>query len=589
MYSINCLLGHGMITAILRLIKEPFYMIIIIAFAFLAGFITILSPCILSIAPLLLATGTQETHYKPLGVITGLVISFSFFTLTLTAIVQATGISPDIFRYIAFGILIFFGLTMIIPFLENKFALFTAKIAQLGSNIQAQASYVKTEFMSGLIVGIALGLIWTPCAGPILATISTLAATGGVTFTTILITLAYSIGAALPMLLICFGSTKIINSTTALAPYTHTIRQLFGVVIIISVLAIIFHADIFIQEKLARYFPTLNIENNPILHKELNMLKKPNLGRLALRSLGEVGAPELVGIADWINSKPLTLAELKGKVVLIDFWTYTCINCIRTLPHVVEWYNNYKNNGLVIIGVHTPEFAFEKNKEHVKNAVKKFNITYPVALDNDYKTWQAYDNHYWPAHYLINQEGMIVKTHFGEGAYEEMENAIRTLLNLPHLVKNGEVVVQQQLTPETYLGFERGDRYNSSLHIQKNQPQLYQLPEPLGDDQVGLKGNWTVKSDCIQSENDSSELILNFIGTHVYIVMKSDRPQLVTVLLDGKPVAQKYWTSDMDENGNILVHKPRMYDVLDLKDDYGRHTLTLQCQKGINAYVFTFG
>ncbi|HLJ30797.1 MAG TPA: cytochrome c biogenesis CcdA family protein, partial [Candidatus Babeliales bacterium] len=247
-------------------------MIIIIAFAFLAGFITILSPCILSIAPILLATSTQESRYKPLGVITGLIISFSFFTLALTAIVQATGISPDIFRYIALAILIFFGLTMIIPFLENKFAIFTARIAHIGNVLQEHASSVKTDFVSGLIVGIALGLIWTPCAGPILATISTIAATGGITLSTILIMLAYSIGAALPMLAICFGGTTIIRSTTALAPYTHTIRQVFGVIIIASVFAIIFHADIFIQQKIAGFFPSLNLENNPLLHKELTML-----------------------------------------------------------------------------------------------------------------------------------------------------------------------------------------------------------------------------------------------------------------------------------------------------------------------------
>ncbi|HLJ31669.1 MAG TPA: thioredoxin family protein, partial [Candidatus Babeliales bacterium] len=278
---------------------------------------------------------------------------------------------------------------------------------------------------------------------------------------------------------------------------------------------------------------------------------------------------ELVGITDWINSKPLTLEQLRGKVVLIDFWTYTCINCVRTLPHVTQWYKDYKNNGLEIIGVHTPEFAFEKNKDHVKNAVKKFNITYPVALDNDYQTWQAYNNHYWPAHYLIDQRGVIVKTHFGEGDYEEMENAIRMLLNLHHLPlkKDGELVLEKLITPETYLGSERGK----------------------GNDYITLHGNWTVKNDCIQSEDNSSEIVLNFMGTHVYLVMKSDQPKLITILLDGKPVPEKYWTKDSNKEGKIVVHEPRMYDVLDLKQDYGKHTLTLQCQTGINAYVFTFG
>jgi cytochrome c biogenesis protein CcdA/thiol-disulfide isomerase/thioredoxin len=562
----------------------------------MAGFITILSPCILSIAPILLAASTQGTRYKPFGIITGLIISFSFFTLATTAIVQATGISPDIFRYIALGIIILFGLTMVIPFLENKFTIFMADVARLGTAIEQQASQVKAEFLSGFIIGIALGLIWTPCAGSVLATITAIAATQGISLTTILMTLSYSIGAALPMLLICFGGTKIIQSTTAFTPYAHTIRQIFGVIIIATAVGIILHADVFIQEKIAHYFPSISIENAPLLHKELNMLKRSN-GNPNWNAM-KIGdkriAPELTGITDWINSQPLTLAQLKGKVVLLDFWTYSCINCIRTLPHITQWYKEYKDKGLVIIGVHTPEFAFEKNKQHVEDAVKRFNITYPVALDNNYQTWQAYDNHYWPAHYLINQDGMIVKTHFGEGDYVEMENAIRALLNLPFVEKSptpsparpavsdealakSEAVEGQQITPETYLGFERGDRYNPSLQIQKDKAALYQSTQPLSDDQVDLKGNWTVAKDHIHSEKDDSEIILNFIATQVYLVMQSDQPQQIMVLLDGKPISQ------------IKVHEPRMYDILDLKENYGRHTLTLQCPQGINVYVFTFG
>lgn len=558
-------------------------MILLILFAFLAGFMTILSPCILSIAPILLATGTEKSYYKPLGIITGLIISFSFFTLSLTTIVQATGISPDIFRYIALSIIIFFGLTMIIPAFEKIFTLLTTQIARIGTTIQKHSTHTKTEFMSGFLLGVALGLLWTPCAGPILATITAIAATSGISLQTILMTLAYSTGAAIPMLLICFGSTRIIRSTTNLTPYLHRIRQLFGIIIVASAFAIIFHVDTIIQERVAHFFPHITLEDNPLLHKELSMLKKP-------QSSHETKiAPELIGISNWLNSQPLTLAQLRGKVVLIDFWTYTCINCIRTLPHVTQWYTDYKDKGFEIIGVHTPEFAFEKNKSHVEDAIKRFNITYPVALDNDYKTWQAYDNHYWPAHYLIDQHGIIVKTHFGEGNYKEMENAIRTLLNLSPTAEKGEFVTHKPITPETYLGFERGDRYHPSLQIQKNKPTNYQTTYPLDDDQVGLTGNWTISSDCIKSETSNNALELNFIANHVYIVMQSDTPQLITVLLDGKPVPQKYYSQDMATEGKILVHEPRMYEVINLKDDYGRHTLTLQCQKGINAYVFTFG
>lgn len=249
-------------------------MILLIVFAFLAGFVTILSPCILSIAPILLASGTTQNRYKPLGIITGLIISFSFFTLSLTAIVQATGISPDIFRYIALSVIIFFGLTMIIPAFANAFNLVTARIAQIGTVVQEHSTKIKTEFISGFILGVALGLLWTPCAGPILATITTIAATSGISLTTILMTLAYSTGAAIPMLLICFGGAKIINSRTTLAPYAHTIRQIFGVITIVSALAMMFHADTIIQEQIGHLFPAVTVEDNTLLHNELDKLQK---------------------------------------------------------------------------------------------------------------------------------------------------------------------------------------------------------------------------------------------------------------------------------------------------------------------------
>lgn len=558
-------------------------MILLLLFAFFAGFITILSPCILSIAPILLAASMQHNYYKPLGIITGVIISFSFFTLTLTAIIQATGISPNIFRYIALSIIIFFGLTMIIPALENAFIIITNRISRIGNVIEHQSTFIKTEFISGLLLGIALGLIWTPCAGPILATITSIAATSGITLTTILLTCVYSIGAALPMLILCFGGTKIMQSTTSLIPYTHIIRQVFGIIIIVSAVAIIMHVDTFIQEKIAHFFPNISIENNDRLQKELNML------HLSSETSSGMIAPEFVGITAWINSEPLTLAQLKGKVVLVDFWTYTCINCIRTLPHITEWYTSYKDKGLEIIGVHTPEFAFEKDESHVQDAVKRFNITYPVALDNDYQTWRAYNNLYWPAHYLINQQGIIVKTHFGEGNYVEMEDALRALLNLPPCQKTEECASTKPLTPETYLGFERGDKYHSSLHIQQNKSTYYTSTKDLDADQVSLSGQWTVRSDCIHSDNNTNELSLNFMATHVYLVMKSDKPQLITLLLDDKPIPHNYYTKDMNSEGKILVHQPRMYELLDLKNDYGRHTLTLQCPQGIIAYVFTFG
>lgn len=558
-------------------------MIILLAFAFLAGFVTIFSPCILSIAPILFTAGSNGNHKKPLGIVTGLIISFSFFTLTLSTIVQATGISPDVFRYVAVAVIIFFGLTMIVPSLEHAFTRLTQWIARAGNFVQEHSIAGHTHFISGFVLGIALGLLWTPCAGPILATITTLAAAGHTTFSTILITLAYTTGAAIPMLLFCFGGSKIMESMTSVAPYTHAIRKIFGIIAIASAIAIAFNVDTMIEEKIAHWFPTITLEQNSLIEKELNMLRESQ-GMSPM-----IQAPEIIGISAWLNSKPLTLAQLKGKVVLLDFWTYSCINCIRTLPYVKQWYESYKNDDFTIIGIHTPEFAFEKSIANVENAVKRFGITYPVALDNDYQTWRAYNNHYWPAHYLIDQNGTIVKTHFGQGNYVEMEDAIRALLNIPPCKKTEEVPCAQPLTPETYLGFARASNYHQSLHIKRNTSATYHTIGSLGDNQVGLQGSWTIESEFVHSNGDKNTLELNFIATHVYLVMQSDKPVYLTVLLDGKPVDKKYYSHDMDADGNILVHQARMYEIIDLKKDHARHTLTLQCPEGLNAYVFTFG
>lgn len=547
-------------------------MLLLIIFSFLAGFVTIFSPCILSIAPILFTAGSNGNHKKPIGIVIGLIISFSFFTLTLSSIVQATGISPDIFRYVAIGIIIFFGLTMVLPSFEHAFTSLTQQIARAGTFVQEHSIAMHEHFISGFVLGIALGLLWTPCAGPILATITTLAATGHTTLFTILITIAYTTGAAIPMLLFAFGGSKILDTVTKITPYSHIIRQIFGVITIISAIAIAFGADIIIQEKIAHWFPSITIEQNTLLDKELNMLRESE-GMSPMMS-----APEIVGISSWLNSEPLTLSELKGKVVLLDFWTYSCINCIRTLPHVKQWYESYKNYDFTIIGIHTPEFAFEKSVNNVENAIKRFGITYPVALDNDYQTWRAYNNHYWPAHYLIDQSGTIVKTHFGEGNYVEMEDAIRALLNMPPSKKAEELETKKTLTPETYLGFERGDHYHPSLQVQKNIPATYKTIGTLGDNEVGLQGIWTIQDDCIISNSNTSTLELNFTATHVYLVLQSDQPKEIIIHLDGKVMPDK-----------IVIHDARMYEILDLKNDYGRHTLKLECPEGIKAYVFTFG
>lgn len=291
-------------------------------------------------------------------------------------------------------------------------------------------------------------------------------------------------------------------------------------------------------------------------------------------------APEFVGINQWLNSEPLTMEQLKGKVVLIDFWTYSCINCIRTLPYVTGWYEKYKDKGLVIIGVHTPEFAFEKETKNVEDALKRFNITYPVAQDNNYATWSAYDNHYWPAHYLIDQEGNIVDTHFGEGAYEETEKKIQQLLgasDMP-LAENTETTNFSGIkTPEIYLGLSRLENYGGNENPVSNKPTLYSLPNKLGSNNFALEGTWVFADEDLSLTKDSGIIKLNFSSGNVYMVAESEKPVEVEIWVDGK------------QNGKVMVDSSKLYSLFE-SSEYGNHTLELRIPKsGFKIFTFTFG
>lgn len=551
-------------------------MLILIGFAFLAGVFTILSPCILPILPAILSAGTLKGKWRPLGIILGLVISFTFFTLALTAIVHATGLSPDILRYLAIAMIFGLGIIMIFPKLSQRFAAFAAPVAVIGQNIQG--SEQRGGFIGGFIFGIALGLLWTPCAGPILAAITTLVATQSVNFTIVLITLAYSIGAAIPMYLIAYGGSKVIQSSRFLSRHAEGIRQFFGVLMILTALAIAFHWDMLLQQKIATVVSPVLIENNSLVKQQLEKLHQLNIAYTTITPdvFSDFGqAPELTGIVNWINSPPLSLKMLRGKVILIDFWTYSCINCLRTLPYIEKWYADYKDDGLIIIGVHTPEFEFEKDPKNVTQATMRLGIKYPVAQDNDYKTWQAYHNQYWPAHYLIDAEGNLRLVHFGEGAYVETENAIRTLLGMQALEMKEPERELKPLSPETYLGTARGHSYTSEITINPETETKYDYKNSLKENQLGLKGLWLADKEKITSGSNESYLDLNFLASQVYLVMSGSSSTPLEVYLDGK----KYRT--------IIVDGDRKYDIVSV--EYGQHLLSLKIPKGVSAYAFTFG
>lgn len=578
-------------------------MFLLIFFAFLGGVVTVLSPCVLPVLPAILSVSAGQGRLRPLGVILGLICSFIFFTLALTTLVQALGISANILRYIAIGIIALFGVVALIPAMGDRFAVWTGGIANYGSSLQSKTRQFQSGgFWGGWLVGLALGLVWTPCAGPILAAITTLVATQQVTWQVILLTVAYSIGAGLPLLILAYGGNWALNSSPFLKKHAEGIRQTFGGVMILTAIALLFHWDVLFQQKILEYLPSLQVENNPLVQEQLQQLRStsskinPNLLGKATESQNPsdlpriAPAPNFVGIDAWINSKPLLVNELKGKVVLVDFWTYSCINCLRTLPYLHTWQERYGDKGLVIVGVHTPEFEFEKDLKNVEDAVKRLKILYPVALDNHYGTWQAYSNSYWPAHYLIDQEGIVRQVHFGEGKYWETENAIRSLLNLPPLQEKAEkMVIIAGMTPETYLGFERGNSYSSSIKIKPDEVDNYAFDQALSPDEVGIRGEWQVGGEKITSMSDESILELNFMADQVYLVLGGHSAQPLRVELDGQPLPEKYWTRDMNVRGEIFVKEPRKYDILNLHGESGRHVLLLHVPKNIEAYAFTFG
>ncbi len=525
-----------------------------------------LSPCILPILPVILSASTAEGKKRPLGIILGLILSFTFFTLTLAAIVQATHFSANVLRYSAIVLILLFGCLMLFPRLSDWFSKVAAPIAKAGQKLQGTEH--RSGFWGGFIVGISLGLLWTPCAGPILAAVTTLAATHAVSFFALMLTLTYSVGAGIPLFLIAYGGNRIVQSSRFFAGHAERIRQFFGGIMIVLAGVLFFNWDMILAQKVTKYISPIIVENNPQVKEELQKLR----GQSSLSIVGK--APELKGITGWINSPPLTLEELRGKVVLIDFWTYSCINCIRTLPYLEDWYSKYKGDGFVIIGVHTPEFEFEKDPDNVARAAKRLGVKYPIALDNNYATWNAYHNSYWPAHYLIDQEGRIRMEHFGEGAYGETENAIRDLLGLKPIEVEENEAPTRSMTSEIYLGLARSSHYASAINL-RSQSREYSYKKPLGNDQVGLRGAWEAQQEFIQADGFDCYLDLNFEASEVYLVLAGSTKTPVEVYLDGKLIK------------TFIVDGDRKYDIA--STSYGRHQLSLKIPQGVRAYAFTFG
>lgn len=556
-------------------------MIVLLLFAFISGLVTILAPCIWPLLPIIFSSSTSGGHRKPLGITLGIILSFSVFTLSISYLVMVFHFDPNILRTIAAIAIAFLGLTMLIPQLLVRYELL---ITRLSNFIGGRSIATHHGFFGGFITGISLGIVWAPCAGPILATIATLGATQAVTFQVILVTLAYAVGVGVPLFLFSLLGVWLFQKSKFISAYTRHVQKLFGVVTIVTALLIYTNYDKVIQAKLLDTFPSYTtfltqLESNKTVKEQLDVLKgkksktptiKEMMSKTALPNLGR--APEFVGITNWLNSKPLTMHELKGKVVLVDFWTYTCINCIRTLPYVTSWYEKYKDKGLVVVGIHTPEFEFEKKTENVLQAIRQYNIFYPVPQDNNYATWNAYNNQYWPAKYLIDAKGNVRYVHFGEGKYEETEMAIKELLKEKgeatdqSLVPISDQTPKNHLTPETYLGKRRMERFIS------NADGLLPLHN------FTYKGAWNIQEEQAIAAI-GSVLELHFYANKVFLVVTpkgtDDRAK---IFLDDKLV------------GEMVFDTAKLYTLVDLEGNKGDHTLRIEFQTdGTSVYAFTFG
>lgn len=559
-------------------------MLLLFLFAFVSGLMTILAPCIWPLLPIVLSSSSTGGKGKPLGVTLGIISSFAFFTLTLSYIIRIIPFDPNAIRLLAVVVVGFFGLVFLIPSWNRKFE---SWLSRLSGKIGAVKKN-NDGFMSGLMIGLSLGIVWSPCAGPILATIASLAATQSVNLSLIILTLVYVVGIGIPLFIFATLGNRLFSRTRFFNKYLGKIQRLFGLIMILTAIAIFTNFDKTLEANLLNYFPSFSnfvtrFESNQAVTTQLDQLKKkkevltlPNL------LISQGNAPEFVGITNWLNvDKPLTLSDLKGKVVLVDFWTYTCINCIRTLPHVTGWYEKYKDRGLVVVGVHTPEFEFEKNTENVKDAIKRFNIHYPVAQDNNYATWNAYNNQYWPAEYLIDAQGNIRHTHFGEGQYEETEQSIKDLLKeagqsiSDNLISMPDDTPQTRISPETYLGSSRSERQENS----GNPPVNY----------FYLNNQWEIQPEFAQVKKGAI-LKFHFIAGHVYLVMHPNKTgDKVKVYLDDKLINAGQSGKDVVD-GVVTLDVDRLYDLVDLHGKTEDHVLKLEfLNGGIECFAFTFG
>ncbi|HUE78629.1 MAG TPA: cytochrome c biogenesis protein CcdA [Sphingomicrobium sp.] len=579
---------------------------LIILLAYLGGVLTILSPCILPVLPFVFARADRGFARGALPLLAGMALTFAAVA-TLAAVGGGWAVrANEVGRWLALALLALFGLALVVPSLSERM---TRPLVAFGSRLSERAARRPGGggVGSSLVLGAATGLLWAPCAGPILGIIFTAAAINGATLNTTVLLLAYALGAATSLGLALLVGGKLFARMKRSLGASERIRQVLGVLVLVGVSAIALGLD---TRVLARLSATQTASF------ETQLARKLGVGGIAPDSKAAVGAdgqlmlgvegtlPPLDGLGPWINSAPLTRESLRGKVVLIDFWTYSCINCLRSIPFVRAWHEQYAKNGLVVIGVHAPEFAFERNPDNVRKAVRDLGIRYPVALDNDYKVWSALKNNYWPAHYFIDARGRVRYHHYGEGGYRMSERVIRQLLaeagNAPmtaamsQAVKRGEAEAAAATaalkSPETYLGYWRAARFVSPGGLVRDRQAQYQ-PAPLALNQWSLDGRWTVAEKSARAASRGAKIAYRFHARDLHLVLASPdgRPVRFRVTLDGKaPGADA--GGDVAPDGSGEVAGERLYQLIRQKGEVRERAFTIEfLDPGAEAFAFSFG
>jgi cytochrome c biogenesis protein CcdA/thiol-disulfide isomerase/thioredoxin len=574
---------------------------LLILLAYFGGILTILSPCILPVLPFVFARADRPFVRSTLPMLAGMAATFAVVA-TLAAVGGGWAVRANaIGRWAALVLLALFGIALVFPSVSDRL---TRPIVALGSRLTEKQGQQESAW-SSVILGIATGLLWAPCAGPILGIIFTAAALQGASFNTTLLLLAYALGAATSLALALMVGGKLFARMKKSLGASERIRQVLGVLVLVGVAAIAFGLDTKVLSKISSA-QTASIESG--LARKLSASQSMDesaartnaAGELVLPVLGTL--PPLDGLGPWFNSPPLTNAQLKGKVVLIDFWTYSCINCLRTLPYLKAWDAKYGKDGLVIIGVHAPEFAFEREPDNVAKAIQDLGVRYPVALDNKYVLWNALHNQYWPAHYFVDAQGRIRYIHHGEGKYAMSERVIRQLLAEAGHAPAG-TMAQENATgaeasaafgeigsPETYIGYYRAERFVSPGGLTHDQPKTYAL-SPLALNDWALSGEWVDNRQSARSLAPGAAISFRFHARDLHLVLGSatGKPVRFRVTLDGNAPGADAGV-DAKADGTGVVTGQRLYQLVRQKGSVRDRTFTITfLDPGVEAFSFTFG